>query len=157
MKKRIWEFKRSPVNSMPLIFGNLKEHDAYMSLSLNVMEYECNLSKFNALFVCLFGSHGNSNIPWVRTATLCCGIERTVGFKRRDQLNCLLFWAILKPQGPVAVVRVTSYLYIWFGNIHFIVDVIIYMYVNNLMGPWFSIYNVLRLKCEVERKTCNPV
>jgi len=48
---------------MPLIFGNLKEHDAYMSLSLNVMEYECNLSKFNALFVCLFGSHGNSNIP----------------------------------------------------------------------------------------------
>jgi len=30
-----------------------------------------------------------------------------------------------------------------------------YMYVNNLTGLWFSIYNVR--KCEVERKTCNPV
>ena len=27
--------------------------------------------------------------------------------------------------------------------------------VNNLTDPWFSIYNVH--KCEVERKTCNPV
>ena len=29
------------------------------------------------------------------------------------------------------------------------------MYVNNLTGPWFSIYNVP--KCDMERKTCNPV
>ena len=37
------------------------------------------------------------------------------------------------------------------SNVHFTVDAIMYMYVNNLMGPWFSIYNVR--KCEVERKT----
>jgi len=91
--------------------------------------------------------------------------------QHRDQLNCLLLWAILKPQGAIAmvcggkrgglpVVRVTSYLYIWFGNqnpnlfylrtnnatkwqinqttvdshVHFTEDTIMYMYVNNLTG-----------------------
>ena len=41
------------------------------------------------------------------------------------------------------------------SNVHFTVDVQMYMHVNNLKGPWFSIYDVR--KCEVERKTCNPV
>ena len=38
---------------------------------------------------------------------------------------------------------------------YFTVDTIMYMFVNNLTGPWFSMYNVR--KCEVERITCNPV
>mgnify|MGYP007133256442 CR=1 FL=1 len=38
-----------------------------------------------------------------------------------------------------------------YNNVHFTVDVIVYMYVNNLTGRWFSIYNVR--KCEVERIT----
>jgi len=36
-------------------------------------------------------------------------------------------------------------------NVHFTMDALMYMYVNNLTGPCFSIYNVC--KCEVERIT----
>ena len=81
-----------------------------MSLSLNVTEYECNLSKFNDfLFVYL-----------VAMAT-------AIFHERGQPLSVAALSgqsALNAAWGAVGVVRVTSYLYIWFGNIHFIVDVI---------------------------------
>ena len=88
---------------------------------------------------------------WARTATLCLGVEHTVRSTPRPaklsaHLGDYQATGCCRNQNP-------NLFYLRTTNVHFTVDAIMYMYVNNLTDPWFSIYNVR--KCEVKRKICN--